>query len=143
MALPQGVNMIVREGDQVPPWTMASVSAERMQTMAAILRDPNPLHWDRKSVAQLGLGERCINQGPLGVGYMVNMLQSWAGENCIRRMFIRFPNPLILDGDHIVSNGKVTRRFEENGASLAEVETWLDRDGQRGLIEATVTIQLP
>lgn len=135
--------MIVSEGDQVPPWTMASVSAERMQTMAAILRDPNPLHWDRKSVAQLGLGERCINQGPLGVGYMVNMLQSWAGENCIRRMFITFPNPLILDGDHIVSRGIVTRTFEEKGASLVEVETWLDRDGERGLIEATVTLQLP
>ena len=133
---------MIRVGDQVPPWTMASVSAERMQTMAAILRDPNPLHWDRRSVAALGLGERCINQGPLGVGYMVNMLQAWAGENCIRRMFIRFPNPLILDGDHIVSRGIVTRRFEENGVSLAEVETWLDRDGERGLIEATVTLKL-
>ena len=135
--------MIVVEGDRIPAWEMASVSAERMQTMAAILRDPNPVHWDRKSVAQLGLGERCINQGPLGVGYMVNMLQSWAGENCIKRMFIRFPNPLILDGDHITAKGVVTRQYQEQGVSLVEAETWLERDGQRGLIEATVTIQLP
>ncbi len=135
--------MNVNEGDELPHWTMASVSAERMQTMAAILRDPNPVHWDRKSVRELGLGERCINQGPLGIGYMVNMLHSWAGENCIRRMFVRFPNPIILDGDHIVSKGIVTKRYQQDSLAMAEVETWLERDGERGLIEATVTLQLP
>jgi len=135
--------MIVKAGDAIPEWVMPSVSAERMQTMAAILRDPNPVHWDRNTVAQLGLGERTINQGPLGVGYMVNMLHAWAGENCIRRLFIRFPNPLILDGDLIVSKGLVERLFEDNGQSFAEVETWLERDGQRGLIEATATVRLP
>tara|TARA_B110000003_G_scaffold37113_3_gene34052 strand:- start:3395 stop:3808 length:414 start_codon:yes stop_codon:yes gene_type:complete len=135
--------MIANEGDKLPSWTMDSVSPERMQTMAAILRDPNPVHWDRKSVAQLGLGERCINQGPLGVGYMVNMLQHWAGENCIKRMFIRFPNPIILDGDHIISKGVVTKSYQHEGFDMAEVETWLERDGERGLIEATVTLQLP
>ena len=32
---------------------MACVSAERMRTMAALLRDPNPLHWDRDAVAAI------------------------------------------------------------------------------------------
>mgnify|MGYP001822074637 FL=1 len=51
-----------------------------MRTMAALLRDPNPLHWDRDAVAALplGFGRRTINQGPLGLGYMVNMLHAWA-----------------------------------------------------------------
>ena len=53
-------------GDSIPEWEMASVSPERMRTMAAILRDPNPLHWDRDAVdaLPLGLGKRTINQGP-------------------------------------------------------------------------------
>jgi len=61
-------------GDAVPEWVMAAVSAERMRTMAAILRDPNPLHWDRNAVDSLplGLGKRAINQGPLGLSYMIN-----------------------------------------------------------------------
>ena len=42
-------------GDRIPEWVMESVSAERMRTMAAILRDPNPLHWDRDAVAALPL----------------------------------------------------------------------------------------
>jgi hypothetical protein len=58
-------------------------------------------------------------------------------------MFIRFPNPIILDGDHIISKGVVTKIYQHQGFDMAEVETWLERDGERGLIEATVTLQLP
>ncbi len=71
--------MHVEAGDEIPEWVMPSVRPERMRTMAAILRDPNPVHWDASVVAAMGLGERVINQGPLGLGYMVNLLHAWAG----------------------------------------------------------------
>jgi len=136
------VNVNVKVGDRIPDWLMESVSAGRMRTMAAILRDPNPVHWDRKAVAALGLGERTINQGPLGVGYMVNMLHAWAGENCIRRMVMRFPNPLILDSDRIVARGAVTRLYKAEQAAMAECEIWLERDGESGMIEGVATVCL-
>ena len=41
--------------DLIPEWVMESVSPERMKTMAAILRDPNPIHWDRQAVDSLPL----------------------------------------------------------------------------------------
>jgi hypothetical protein len=132
--------MIVNVGDQIPPWVMERVSDARMRTMAAILRDPNPVHWDRSVVASLGLGERTINQGPLGVGYMINMLHAWAGENCIRRLVMSFPNPVILDEDRIVACGRVCD-LKENG--IVDCDVWLERDGQAGLIEGTATICLP
>ena len=34
-------------GTAIPPWEMPSVDAGRMKTMAALLRDPYPVHWDR------------------------------------------------------------------------------------------------
>jgi acyl dehydratase len=132
----------VKVGDRIPEWVMERVSPERMRTMAAILRDPNPLHWDREIVERLGLGKRTINQGPLGVSYMVNMLQAWAGENCIRRIVVRFPNPVILDEDRIVACGTVTGLSEEDGIRLAECDIWLERDGEAGLIEGTATVRL-
>ena len=94
--------------DPIPEWVMEDVSAERMRTMAAILRDPNPLHWDRDAVAALplDLGHRTINQGPLGVGYLVNMLHAWAGPGCIRRLVMRFPQ-VVLDGERVVARGTV------------------------------------
>jgi acyl dehydratase len=134
--------MKVNVGDRIPEWVMERVSPARMRTMAAILRDPNPLHWDRKVVARLGLGERTINQGPLGVSYMVNMLHAWAGENCIRRIVVRFPNPVILDEDRIVACGAVAALCESDGVRLAECNVWLERDGEAGLIEGTATVCL-
>ena len=134
--------MKVNVGDRIPEWVMERVSPARMRTMAAILRDPNPLHWNRKVVERLGLGERTINQGPLGVSYMVNMLHAWAGENCIRRIVVRFPNPVILDEDRIVACGAVAALSESDGVRLAECQVWLERDGEAGLIEGTATVRL-
>ena len=59
----------------IPPWTVAAVDAQRMKTMAALLRDPYPVHWDRAGNERLGYGARVVNQGPLNVGYIVNMLE--------------------------------------------------------------------
>ena len=120
---------------------MPAVSAERMRTMAALLRDPNPLHWDRDAVAALpmGLGRRTINQGPLGLGYMVNMLHAWAGPGCIRRMVTRFPQA-VLDGEQVVARGTVTAVREEHGERLADCALTLEHAARGVLLEAEATV---
>jgi len=111
---------------QIPAWEMERVSAARMRTMAALLRDPNPVHWDRATVAAMGFGERTINQGPLGLSYMINMLHAWAGPAAIRRIVMRFPM-VVLDGDHIIARGEVTGLRNEGGERLADCRIWLER----------------
>lgn len=136
--------MNVQVGDSIPDWVMESVRPERMRTMAAILRDPNPVHWDRKAVAALpfGLGERTINQGPLGLSYMLNMLMDWAGPTGVRRVTVRFPK-VVLDGDHITAGGRVTAIREEDGVRLADCDIWLSREGESPSLEGTATVALP
>lgn len=131
-------------GDAIPDWVMDSVSAERMCTMAAILRDPNPLHWDRNAVAALPmeLGQRTINQGPLGLGYMVNMLHAWAGAGSIRRIIMRFPQ-VVLDGECVVAKGIVTALRTEQEQQLADCDIWLQHSERGVLLEGTATICLP
>ena len=113
--------MSVQAGDSIPEWVMERVSPERMCTMAAILRDPNPIHWDRDAVEALPLelGRRTINQGPLGLSYMVNMLHQWAGPNSIRRIVMRFPQ-VVLDEERVVARGEVTAVSEEPDCQLIE-----------------------
>ena len=134
--------MNVSVGDSIPEWVMPEVSAARMRTMAAILRDPNPVHWDRRVCDQLGFGKRTINQGPLGLSYMVNMLHAWTGPESIRRIFMTFPL-VILDGDHITAQGKVTAIREENGERLADCDIWLHREGSAHPLEGSATVVLP
>ena len=133
--------MNVQVGDTIPEWLMASVEAARMRTMAAILRDPNPVHWDRDACDALGYGQRTINQGPLGLSYMINMLHDWAGSGCITRLVMTFPK-VVLDGDRITARGRVTAVRDSGEGRFAECDIWLERgEGDRPLI-GTATVRL-
>lgn len=75
----------------IPPRDFGPVSPEKMKTMAAILQDPNPIHWDVEVVKKLGMGDRPINQGPSNMSYLVNTLTSWRGDpGCLRELAIRY-----------------------------------------------------
>lgn len=130
-----------RPGDEIPPWTMESVDPARMRTMAAILRDPYPVHWDRNANAALGLGGRVINQGPLNLGYIVNMLLVWSGPSSVRRLTVSFGAP-VLDGDRVTAGGRVESIRVTNGERRAECVVWLDRDGVH-VVDGTAVVALP
>lgn len=136
--------MKVTVGDALPPWEMPSVSAARMRTMAAILRDPNPLHWDREAVAALpfNLGERTINQGPLGLSYIVNMLHAWAGPGAIRKLTMTFPQ-VVLDGECVVARGDVYEISHEGNERLAHCNVRLEHAERGVLLEGTAVVRLP
>lgn len=135
--------MNIAVGDSIPGWVMESVSAERMCTMAAILRDPNPIHWDRDAVDSLplGLGKRTINQGPLGLSYMVNMLHAWAGPGCLRRLVMRFPQ-VVLDGERVIARGEIITLREVQGEPLADCKVWLEHAERGVLLEGTAVVSL-
>lgn len=136
--------MNIEVGQAIPEWVMERVSPERMCTMAAILRDPNPIHWDRDAVdaLPLGLGRRTINQGPLGLSYMINMLHAWTGPQSIRRIVMRFPQ-VVLDGEHVVARGEVTGLREEQGMRLADCAIRLEHEERGVLLEGSATLCLP
>ncbi|MGB3734162.1 MAG: MaoC family dehydratase [Ilumatobacter sp.] len=115
-------------GFEIPEWTMDDVDPERMKTMAAILRDPYPVHWDRSSVADLGLGARVINQGPLNLSYITNMLLAWQGPTCVRRLQVEFGRP-VLDHDRVTAAGTVVSLETVDGERRAHCEVRLERDG--------------
>ena len=133
--------MSIDVGYEIPPWDMPSVLPERMRTMAAILRDPYPVHWDRDVVEKMGLGRRTINQGPLGLSYMVNMLHQWTGHGSIKRLKMTFPMA-VFEGDHVVARGTVTAIREENGEQLADCDIWLDRDGVDKPLIGSATVNI-
>ncbi len=123
----------VQVGDPVPEWRLARVSPDRMKLLAAILRDPNPIHWDRDEVARRGLGDHLINQGPTNVGYVCNALLAWAGPDALRRLTVRFTSN-VFDEDEVVAGGVVTAVDEVDGIRLVTCDVWLDRgDGTRAV----------
>jgi len=132
----------VAVGDAIPPFRMERVTPERMKTVAAIFRDPTPLHWDREATRAIGFEGRLLNQSPVNLGYVINMLMDWAGPTCLRRVRTEFPHP-VRDGDAVCAGGRVVSLSREGDETIAECEVWLDRqDGVRSLA-ARAWVALP
>jgi acyl dehydratase len=109
-----------------PRWEVVA-DGGRMKTMAALLRDPYPIHWDPEASRAAGYDGRAVNQGPLNVGYVANMLMNWAGPASVRRLSVRF-HGRVFDGDRLVAGGE----FLEGSAS--ECNVWLDRTEPSGAV---------
>lgn len=117
---------MIEVGTQIPPLVIESVPTEPMKTMALILRDPNPIHWDVDSVTSLGLGDRVINQGPTNQAYIINALINWLGDpSAIRSIKVRFRGN-VYAGDRVEAGGEVTTVREADGEALADCDVWLD-----------------
>lgn len=134
-------NDAVAVGHEIPPWTMDFVDPARMRTMAAILRDPYTVHWDRAGNERLGFPGRVINQGPLNVSYIANMLIAWAGPDCLRRLTLAFARP-VLDGDSVTARGLVTAVDTTDGEHLATCDVWLARADER-VVHGNAMVRLP
>jgi acyl dehydratase len=113
---------------EVPRLVIERVDANKMKTMAAILRDPYPVHWDRESNAILNLKGRVINQGPLNLSYIANMLIAWQGPSCIKRLQARFLKP-VLDEETVVATGKVVEIIKPE-VGRVRVQVWLSREDE-------------
>lgn len=133
-----------RAGESVPEWTLDSVSTEKMKTMAAILRDPNPIHFDVDAVRSLGMGERVVNQGPNNMAYVMNMLIAWTGDAaCVRDLSVRFLANTYA-GDALVAGGKVLEvGTAEDGVREASCEVWLDANGDTRALAGHARVALP
>lgn len=120
-------------GEAIPPFVIADVSPEKMKTMAALIDDPNPIHFDVTATKRLGMGDRVVNQGPSNMAYIVNLLIAWTGDvTALRGLRCRF-NGNVFAHDRVVASGRVTAvdHKEEGGVvrTWVDCDVWLEREG--------------
>ena len=124
-------------GDALPPFVVENVSPEAMKDWSVFLADPNPIHLDVEVVKAKGLGDKRINQGPINVAYMMNMLMAAFPGGKIEKMDSRFLDN-VYEGDRVIASGTVTA-VEANRISC---EITLDVDGRGTVNSGTATIQI-
>jgi acyl dehydratase len=134
--------MSVQVGMEIPPLEIAAVSAEKMKTMAALLGDSNPIHFDEQAVRQLGMGDRVVNQGSTNMAYLITMLCAWAGGyDRLRDLRVRLVGR-VLAQDTVRAVGTVTAVRREAGLTWAECAVRLDVVGGNTAIAGTATVVL-
>lgn len=124
-------------GDPIAPFTINSVSTEAMKDWAVFLADPNPIHLDVEVVKAKGLGDRVINQGPINVAYMMNMLMTAFPGASIEAMDSRFLDN-VYGGDKAVASGRISAV----DGNRIECEFSLDIEGRGTVNAGTATIRL-
>jgi len=129
-------------GEEIPPLRIDSISSEPMKTVAALLHDSNPIHFDVEAVQALGMGDRVVNQGPNNMAYVVTMLASWAGSpGRVRGLRVRFLGN-VFAGDRLTARGTVTGVREEGGERFADLDVWLERAGDDRVLDGTAVVAL-
>jgi acyl dehydratase len=136
--------MDVGVGTQIPPRVVEHVGGAEMKTMAALLQDPNPIHWDPAATRALGMGERVVNQGPINMSYVMNALVMWVGNDPsrLRAITLRFMAN-VFEGDRVEAGGTVTGVRDVNGERLADCDVWLDVTGGSRALAGTAVLALP
>jgi acyl dehydratase len=135
------VNPVV--GQKLPVRIIDAVDPARMKTLSALMRDPNPIHFDRSAVRALGLGDRTVNQGPSNIAYVISMLGNWAGGvDRVAGYRFRFLGN-VFEGDRLQASGTVTAVDENPEGLIVQCELALDVvDGVR-VLEGTGTVRIP
>ncbi|TVR31391.1 MAG: hypothetical protein EA388_13525 [Nitriliruptor sp.] len=114
-----------------------------MKTMAVLLRDPNPIHYDVDAVRAAGLGDRVVNQGPSNLGYVVNMLLAWTGNPAsILQVSARFLGN-VFAGDAVTAGGAVREVTSDHDGPVAVCGVWLDRDDGTRLVSGSARVRPP
>jgi acyl dehydratase len=123
----------VAVGDELPALVIERVDADKMKLMAAILRDPNPIHYDAERVRELGMGDRTVNQGPSNMSYLLNMVTHWSGGvPTLRTASMRFLGNVFAD-DRVECRGHVTA-VEDGQVTLDVVASVGDRPVLAGTV---------
>jgi 3-hydroxybutyryl-CoA dehydratase len=121
-------------GEPLPPFAIVA-DPEAMKQWAVFLADPNPIHLDVEVVKAKGLGDRVINQGPMNVAYLINMLTAAFPGGRIAEMDTRFLDN-VYAGDRVIASGTVTA-VEADRIACAFT---LDVDGRGTVNSGTATI---
>lgn len=117
----------VKEGDEVPPVAM-NITVQRLVIEAGANRDFNPIHHDTVLTQKTGVQEMYANNG-----FIQGM---W--DRCIRE-YIGVQGRVRKSGPYRIKNfneagmtattlGKVTRKWQEDGKNLVELEIWTEND---------------
>lgn len=129
-------------GNTLTPIRIEAISTETMKDWAVFLRDPNPIHLDVEVVKEKGLGDAVINQGPINVAYVMNMLMANFPGCTIESMNSRFTDNA-YGGEAVETFGTITHIENTTSGQRVTCELGLKADARSFVISGDATVFIP
>jgi acyl dehydratase len=118
----------VQVGDELPKLVKPPVTHLQLVRYAGASGDFNPLHTDPKVGEMIGTGG-IIAHGMLIMGFVGQLLSTYAGPTTLRKFAVRFKGMTHID-DVITCTGTVTQKYEADGeARIAGKVQAVDQNG--------------
>lgn len=112
--------MSVADGDTKRDVMVEKVDRAMFVRYAGASGDFNPIHWNEDFATSAGY-PGVFAQGMFTAGVLGTFLTTWVGEANVRRFRTRFTGQ-VWPGESIVCSGTVTKVYEQDGATLADIE---------------------
>lgn len=130
----------VAEGMELPALSI-HCTASLITATAIATRDYQPVHHDKNAANAQGMPQVFMNILTTG-GLVSRFVTDWAGpEARVKAIKTRLGVPTFAE-DTMVFSGKVTRKAEENGEHLVDVQV-IGKNGLGDHATSTVTLALP
>ncbi|HMS60514.1 MAG TPA: MaoC/PaaZ C-terminal domain-containing protein [Tepidiformaceae bacterium] len=131
----------VQEGMSIPE-LKKNCSTQQLVVWAAASGDFYQIHYDDQFAKNTGLSGIIVH-GALKNAFLGQLVHDWIGNTGkIKKYGCSYRGMDFPDQD-ITCKGVVTRKFEENGEKLVELEIWTENGEGKKTTPGTATVVLP
>lgn len=131
----------VHEGDEIPILHKACTMQQAVM-WAGASGDFYPIHFDPDYARATGL-EGVIVHGGLKNAFLGQLLHDWiAPGGTIRRFGCQYRG-MDYPNQELLCRGIVTRKYEEHGDALVDVDVWIENSGGTRTTPGSATVVLP
>lgn len=126
-------------GSSMPDRRVGPITQEHLIRFAGAGGDFNRFHYDAEFVRSRGF-ENIFAQGLFTAGILGQTLTSWAGPDLLRKLKVRFAEPVWL-GDTLTISATVTRAYTtEAGPLWADLDCVVTSSGGRQVLTGSATV---
>jgi acyl dehydratase len=110
----------VKEGDELPSFTVENLTRTDFVKYAGSSGDFNPIHHDQ-TFAEVSGNPTVFAMGMMNAGILSRLVADYAGLENLRKYRVRFATR-VWPGDSVTCKGKVTKKAVENSEKIIEGE---------------------
>ena len=130
--------MNLKIGHKINQWSH-HVRQEDLNSWSKILNDPNPIHFDANAVKKIGQGDKCINQGPANIAYLINTIFYNFPKCKILNIKNRLNGNVFVD-DIVTVSGEITNISNKNESRIISLSLNLSTQENNYLVISEVEL---
>ncbi len=131
----------INEGDSIPELVKEPMTRVQLVKYAGASGDFNPLHTVEDFAKKAGF-DQPIAHGMISMAFAGQFLTNWLPRGTLKKFGTRF-TAVTFPGDTITCKGKITRKFQEGGQNLIEMDIWAETQKGQKTVQGTAVAALP